>query len=157
MSVWDSLVAIAFPAHIVLGSALAFMMVFTQLILKRVMALIPESEGKAAARLVIRARVRRSMDVVIVALALTALILLVDRWGMIVASKVLLIKVHLGALALLIALTLHFGLDRFKVRYIASGNVAKVKALAVFTRALEGVVFALAWVTYLLAIYHNHA
>ncbi|MFW2331539.1 MAG: hypothetical protein ACN4E2_04510 [Nitrospinota bacterium] len=142
--------------HIFFGTAFLFTMIVTQLVIKDIMGLFPESEKKESAKKIMGRRIRGSMDATIIIMTITALYFLHSRLDLLFASNILFVKALVGGSALLIALFLHFVLRPIKVRAIASGNKNRMMVLNKLAPRLERTAMFFAFITVLLAIYFNH-
>ncbi|MDH5637252.1 MAG: hypothetical protein OEZ04_02040 [Nitrospinota bacterium] len=149
----DSLVT---TIHVLGGATFAVTATLMQTVVGPAMARIPAGAPKAEAAGVIQSRARLAMDIIIVIQSVTAVYLLFTRWEMISASGWLMAKITFGAVALTMALLLHFYWRGKKARLKAAGETVRFEALSSWTLKMEKVVLVAAPAAFIMGVILGH-
>ena len=103
-SIYPYIVAV----HVITASAFVMTMIIMQLVVTNMMKRIPSSDGKQQASTFVQTRWIPIVDIVIIIVGVTAILIAIHNWDMIINSTILIIKIIFAILALSAAYSNHF-------------------------------------------------
>ena len=131
-------------------------LIIMQLVVGPALGKLSAGPEKDAALAVIQGRWRPVIDTTIVILTITALYLLITKWGLIAFNPLLLVKISFGLMTLFLANLLHFYFRGVKRRLTAKGKTDSLADINRLTLIMERVALVTGAITFLLGLTFNH-